>query len=81
VGAAAWLTLTTRPATVTAALRAPPEFEATDTVAVPEPLPLPLTPAHAVPDEDVQLQPAVVVTETDAVLAPAWKLKEVGETV
>ena len=52
--APAWLTPTARPATVTLAFRAPLVLAATETVAVPEPVPDPDTAAHDTADDDVQ---------------------------
>jgi hypothetical protein len=69
------------PATVTVALRAPPEFDTAVTVALPEPLPLPLTDAHADPLDEVQLHPELAVTATVKLPPPDWKLSDVGETL
>ena len=69
------------PATVTDALRLAPLFDATDTVAAPDPLPLPLADVHEDADEEVQLQPAVVVTLTVAEPDPYWKPRVDGDTL
>lgn len=62
------------------ALRLAPPFDVTDTVAVPEPVFVPLTAAHDVPDDELQLHVLDVVTVTLLALAPDVKLSAVGET-
>ena len=81
VEAAAWLTVTFRPATTRVALRLAPPLAGTVTVAVPEPVAAPLTDAQVDPDADVHEHPVVVVTDTVALPEPCWKLKAVGVTV
>lgn len=66
---------------MTLPLRLPPLVEITVTVAVPEPLPDPLTVAHDVLPLDVQLHPVVVETVTVAVPPDDVKLSDVGVTV
>ncbi len=48
-------------------LRFAPVFEVTDTTAVPEPVPAPVTKAHVEADEEAQTHPDVVVTDNVAV--------------
>jgi hypothetical protein len=81
-GAAAWLTLTLRPATTTLPLRADPVLAAMAKRTVPEPAPLatPLTVAHETFDDDVQAHPAVVVTLRFTNVAVAEVLTEPGDT-
>ena len=69
------------PATVTVAVRLPPLFVVTATTAVPEPVLLPDTVAHADPDDELHEQADVVVTVTDAVCADFERLKDPGDTV
>lgn len=73
--------MTPLPATMTVALRLAPPFAGTVTVAVPEPVLVPLTEAHAVADEDVQAQVLDVVTVTVWELAADVTLMAVGDTV
>ena len=68
------------PATTIVALRLLLPLAVTDTVAVPGPLPLPLTDAHDELDEDVHAHPDVVVTDTVAAPEADWKLSDVGDT-
>jgi hypothetical protein len=68
------------PAIVNVALRLALPFDVTETVAVPEPVPLPLTVAHDAPDDD-QLQPAWVVTVTVAEPEADWNERAVGDTL
>jgi hypothetical protein len=78
-----WLKVTVRPATVRLPVRSGPVLAVTEYVTVP--LPEPLAPAvmlaHDAPLVAVHGQPAVVVTLTEAVVAPAPYDALVGETV
>lgn len=81
--AAAWVTVTVRPATVTDPVRDCAVVFA-GTVSVTEPLPLPLagvTAIHAAPELAVHAQPANVVTITVEVLPPFGIATVVGDTV
>ena len=69
------------PATVTVAVRLAALLAVTDTTAVPDPVLLPETVAHADPDDEFHEHADVVVTVTDAVSASFEKLKDPGDTV
>ena len=73
--------VTVRPAIVSVALRAAPEFGCAVTVTVPLPAPLPATLTHAAPDDVDQSQVLVVLTVTVAAPPVLEKLSEVGDTV
>jgi len=79
VAFAAWLTATFLPATTTVVLLLAPAFAVTVTVAVPEPVFVPLADAKDEPDA-VHAQPLDVVTVTLFELAAAVKLSAVGDT-
>ena len=68
------------PATTIVALRLPPLFATTFTVALPELLPPPLTVIHDEFDEDVQVHPDAVVTLTVAFPASGPNERDVGAT-
>ena len=73
--------MTLFPATTTVAVRLAPPFAVTDTTAVPEPVLLPETVAHADGDDEFHELADDVVTVTEAVAAAFEKLKDPGDTV
>jgi hypothetical protein len=77
--AAAWLTFTVFPATMTVVVRDAPVLAGTETVAVPLAEPEPATVAHEA-DEDAQEHPLAVETVTLADPVVAVKLSDVGDT-
>ena len=70
----AWLTVTLLPATTRVAARLLPLLAVTETTAVPDPVRLPVTFAHATGDDALHAQAAVVLTVTEAVAAAFEKL-------
>ena len=81
-GAAAWVTVTARPAIVSVAERATPAVFAANLTDTP-PLPVPEVAervAHDAPDAAVQPHPAAVVTETAEVPPVLEGARDVGDT-
>lgn len=77
----AWLTVTLLPATTRVAVRWLALLAVTETTAVPDPVRLPVTFAHAAGDDALHAQAEVVLTVTEAVVAAFEKLSAVGDTV